>query len=83
MELVDESLIESAPDVELIEIEDVSLTTACDAAAQQASLQALQLQTRQNTLDAVGDCIEGAWLIAIPTENAGTLIEQALREISD
>jgi hypothetical protein len=78
--LFDGELFDSAPDVELIEIEDVSLTTACDACVADADLQAIQ-NLQQNAPNAVGDYIEGSWFVEIPSESAGTIIEQALRAI--
>ena len=80
IKFIDESLIESAPDVELIEIEDVSLTTACDAAAEEASLQAVKLQPPQAV---VSDYVAGAWVIEPIVEDPSTIIAEALRELGE
>jgi hypothetical protein len=74
-----DSLPDEDVDLELIEIEDVSLTAACDAAAaEQTSLLQTQLQPQQN---AIGDYIAGAWQIEIPKEGANVLFDAALREL--
>ena len=69
---------DEAPDIELVEIDtDISLTAACVAAAEEASLQAVKLQPQQG---AVGDY---AWVIEPIVEDPSTIIEEVLRELGE
>jgi hypothetical protein len=70
IQFLDESLFENAPDVELVEIPELSLASACDMAA----------SAHQSAV--IDDCFE-AWTVELPTENAGTIIEQACRELGE